>query len=110
MDVNIERQDDVAVVQPHGRLDSNSSPSFEEQLLGIIEAESAVVLDMAGLNYVSSAGLRVLLVAAKKCKAAGCKFAVFGLTPQVRLVFDISGFLALFAVHPSREEALTACL
>lgn len=108
MNVTTNQLGNATIVAGSGRLDSNSSAAFEERLLKVINETAAVVLDMSGFHYVSSAGLRVLLMAAKKSKAAGHKLALCGLTPEVRMVFDISGFLALFSIYPTREEAVVA--
>lgn len=106
MEVNITRQGKVAIASANGRLDSNSATVFEERLTQVIETEPVIVLDMSGLSYVSSAGLRILLMAAKKCKANGRKLALCGLTPEVNMVFDISGFLALFTICANTAEAV----
>ncbi|MEO8329077.1 MAG: STAS domain-containing protein, partial [Candidatus Nanopelagicales bacterium] len=60
------------------------------------------------LDYISSAGLRVLLGAAKKLRASGGTLGMFGLNQSVREVFDISGFSAILSVYPSEAEALGA--
>ena len=108
MEVTTNRLGNVTIVAGSGRLDSNSSPAFEDVLLKVINEAAAVVLDMTGFHYVSSAGLRVLLMAAKKSKSAGNKLALCGLTPEVRMVFEISGFLALFLIYPTPDEAVAA--
>lgn len=108
MDVKTTRRGNAVIVSGVGRLDSNSSAAFEDCLIKVINEEPAVVLDMSGFNYVSSAGLRVLLMAAKKSKAAGHRLALCGLTPEVYTVFDISGFLALFSIFADCGEAVAA--
>ena len=108
MEVKVTRQGNTAIATAAGRLDSNSASSFEEGLMSVVDGEKAIVLDMSSINYVSSAGLRVLLVAAKKCKSTGHRLALCGLAPEVRMVFDISGFLALFSIYPSQEDAVAA--
>lgn len=108
MEVTTIQSGNATVFAGNGRLDSNSSAAFEDALLKVINEATAVVLDMSGFHYVSSAGLRVLLMAAKKSKAAGNKLVLCGLTPEVKLVFDISGFLALFSIYPTRDDALAA--
>ena len=65
-----------------------------------------VVLDMQRVDYVSSAGLRVLLKAAKIARQEGHRLALAGLTPQVQEVFDISGFTAIFTIYESRQRAI----
>ena len=67
-----------------------------------------MVVDCAGMEYISSAGLRVLLVAAKQARAANGQLALATLRDNPREVFDISGFSAIFAIHPSLEQALAA--
>ncbi len=108
MEIRTERVQDVTILHAIGRLDSISAPTLEVGLIKVVANEKAVVLDMADMNFVSSAGLRVLLVAAKKCKASGHRLALCGLAPEVRLVFDISGFMALFSIYPGRTEAVAA--
>jgi anti-anti-sigma factor len=99
----------VSVLDAAGRIDSTTAKPLEEKLLALIkEAPSALVVDFAKVDYISSAGLRVLLVAAKQSKAAQCRFAICSLKSQVREVFDISGFGSIIAIHPDRAAALAA--
>lgn len=89
-----------------GRLDGLSSPGVEQKIDALLAAGArALVLDLARLDYVSSAGLRVFLVAAKKSKAAGGKIAFAALTPVVREVFELSGFLNVLDVKATVAEA-----
>lgn len=82
-------------------------PSVEQALVGVIDqGEKRLVLDCAGLDFISSAGLRSLLLAVKKMKAAGGGISLAALQPNVKEVFDISGFSALFTIHGSRADAL----
>lgn len=106
----LEAQDGpVAVLRPVGRLDSNSCRALEDRLMPMVEVGgAAIVLDFAELDYISSAGLRVLLMAAKRARATDVRIALSALQQQVRTVFDISGFTALFEIHPSSREAVAA--
>jgi anti-anti-sigma factor len=72
----------------------------------IDQGEKRLVIDCAGLDFISSAGLRSLLLAVKKMKAAGGAIALAALQPNVKEVFDISGFSALFTIHGSKADAL----
>jgi anti-anti-sigma factor len=65
-----------------------------------------VIIDCAGLDYVSSAGLRVFLLAARASQRTGLAFAICGLKPAVREVFDVSGFSRVIAVFVDRVNAL----
>ena len=105
IDRQIEGRAVVAAVR--GRVDTVSAPVFEKGL-GEITAgeEKLLVLDLAGLEYISSAGLRVILGAAKILKARGGEIRLAGTTGSVRKVFQISGFFSLFKNFDSKEEAL----
>jgi anti-anti-sigma factor len=109
MDVTETRHGRTVLLEAHGRLDSNTAKAFEEKVLGSIEAEKpSMVIDLSGLDYVSSAGLRVLLMAAKRIKTAHGALALSGLKPHVQEVFDVSGFSSIFTIRPDRDAALAA--
>lgn len=97
----------VLVVALAGQLDTRASPQLEKALdeaLGAGRAE--ILVDCARLDFVTSAGLRVLLMTGKRLSSAGGRLALSSLNPSVREVFDISGFASLFPIHPTREGAL----
>jgi anti-anti-sigma factor len=97
----------VTVAAFEGRLDTATAATAEAKLLALL-AQGAVVADLTEVRYVSSAGLRVLLKAAKQAKTAGQTFSVCGLQPSVREVFEISGFDKIIPAYASRAEALAA--
>jgi len=91
-----------------GRLDSNTSGEFEKSLQALFQsAECRALLDFSALNYISSAGLRVVLMTAKRAKQGRGQLILHGLQPHVREVFEISGFLKILDVTDNREAALT---
>jgi len=95
------------LVAPAGRLDADTSGEFEKEVMEKLGASPrGMVMDFSGLGYVSSAGLRVVLLAAKKAKAAGGAFVLCGLSPSIKEVFKISGFLSILTVDPDRQAAL----
>ena len=108
MDIAEHTEADKLVIALGGRLDSNTSPELEALICPRMEATSAVIVDMSRLEYVSSAGLRVLLKAAKIARSSQHRLALAGLTPQVQEVFDISGFNAIFSIYESRQSAIEA--
>lgn len=98
---------DIAILRPSGRLDSATSPAFEASVLERLQDGSTrMVLDLSDVDYISSAGLRVILVAGKKLRAAQGQLVLCGLREEVRGVFEMSGFLDLFAVTDNAQEAL----
>lgn len=106
MDVAETRRGNSVVLTPVGRIDSNNAAEFGSRLSAVIErGDSSLLVDMAGVDYISSAGLAALLAAAKKAKAKQGKIGLCALNDRVRLVFEMSGFLALFPVWPSVDAA-----
>jgi anti-anti-sigma factor len=99
--------EDICEVRLTGRLDSATGPTFEKDLLGRIDGGGRrLLLDFTELQYISSAGLRIVLLAAKKMKSAGGRLALCSLNPQIAEVFAISGFTNILDIHPSRDAAL----
>ncbi len=107
MDITTRIIDTTAVLTVAGRMDAVSAPRFEATCLDLLDQGHGVqIADLGSLEYISSAGLRSILSAAKKLKAAGGGLAFCGLTGMVDEVFRVSGFLKMFKVHPSLGEAL----
>jgi anti-anti-sigma factor len=102
----------VALVKVEGRLDHISSPAFESELLpqteGCTGEEKKLVLDCSGLAYLSSAGLRVLMIAAKRCRKQSGTMVLAALQPTIQEIFRISRFDTVFEVFPSVRAALEA--
>ncbi|MFY3383340.1 STAS domain-containing protein [Paracidovorax sp. MALMAid1276] len=107
MNLEQEHRGDILILRPSGRLDSSSSPELERVITDQLDAGvQRLVLDLSRLDYISSAGLRVVLLTGKKMRASKGKLALSGLQTMVREVFDMSGFLSLFAVTDSLEEGV----
>ena len=109
MDVATERQNDVLSVLVSGRIDGSNAAAFEETIRTVIEdGDRAVIMDLEKLSYISSAGLRVLLMIAKNLSARDAKLVLCAMSDQIREVMEISGFDKIIPVHPSRAEALAS--
>jgi anti-anti-sigma factor len=108
MEIVDEREGGVAVVAPSGRVDSVSSAELEAALLRHLEAdEKQLVVDLGAVEYISSAGLRVLLMLAKKLQGGGGRLVLCAMPDSVRLVFELAGFLSIFEIEDSRAVALS---
>jgi len=109
MDIEESKVGGVFVLELAGRLDSASARGFEERVMEAVgKGETALLIDLGNLSYISSAGLRVLLVGAKRLQQTGGKIALCSMSASIREVFQISGFLSIFAVHEDRAAALAA--
>lgn len=107
MDISFAEKDDWTIVTVEGRMDTVSAPDFESKLRErIAEGAKRLVVDLSGLEYISSAGLRCILVAGKSAKATGGQLCCCGLQGVVKKVFDVSGFTTLFPVYDSLEDIL----
>ena len=99
----------VLVLKPVGRLDSNTINAAETDMFSYLEkGETRVVLDLSQLDYISSSGLRLVLMMGKRLSLKGGKLALCGLKPQIREVFEISGFISIVTVVGTRAEAEAA--
>lgn len=107
MEITTRTQGDVSIVAIAGKLDSVTSSQAQQAFDGIVGGGARrIAVDFSRLDYISSAGLRVLLGTAKKLGASGGALRTFGLNETVREVFDISGFSAVLRVFPSEADAL----
>ena len=110
MQLQATRYADVVVLQPPGRIDHQNAPDFSQALAPHLPACTAsgdrLLFDLSGLDYISSAGLRVFMLAAKQCGPAGGKIAIAAPQPVVREILEISRFNMLFPLHATLAEGL----
>ncbi len=101
---------DVTILEAQGRLDSATAFDVDQSLSALIDGGGLrVVLDLSGLEYVSSAGLRVFLSAAKRMKQAKGKLALACPSPQVKQVLDMAGFSTVLPISTTIAEAVATC-
>src|SRR6185295_17391375 len=107
MEISESKRNGVVVIRLKGRLDASNAGEFEQKLLALIAAgHTRLVIDCEPLEYISSAGLGVLLAAAKRLRSSNGQVALAALKEQIQEVFDIAGFSAIFEVHRSLDEAV----
>ncbi len=107
MQISVKTTNEVKVLVFDGRLDTQTSPDAQQQLTRLIEeGENRFLVNFEKLDYISSAGLRVLLAAAKQLKGTDGELRICSLNEVVREVFDISGFATIFKVFGSESDAL----
>lgn len=107
MELTEEGAADITIVAVAGRLDTQTAGRFStrmDELLGAGQAQ--LLIEASGLNYISSAGFRALLLAAKGAADKGGRLAVCSMTPPMRRVVELAGLEAVFETYPSREDAL----
>jgi stage II sporulation protein AA (anti-sigma F factor antagonist) len=109
LDVTTSQIANITIVRPAGRIDSATAKLFEENLLTTIQSRPVkLIIDLSAVDYVSSAGLRVFLVAAKTAKEYGRALAVCSVEPDVRELFDVTGFSSLLGLYATLDDACRA--
>ena len=109
MEIIQEKVNDVAIVEIKGRLDVTTASDLEQVFTKLLsENQNKVLVECRELEYISSAGLRVLLNAAKQYNKVSGQIMLAGLSQNVKQVFEISGFTSIFPIYATRAEALKA--
>jgi len=109
IEIKEEKINNQVVIHLGGRIDSTSAIEFEEKLIEIIDTKCyTIVIDFINVQFISSAGLRVLLLAAKKVKPYNGQILLSSLSADVREVFDISGFSSIFGIHEDISSAISS--
>jgi anti-anti-sigma factor len=107
MNIQVEQQGGITIIPLEGRLDGNNAGAAEAVFLTqLAEGKGQFIFDFSNLQYISSAGLRVVLVAAKKLRASKGRMICASLAEQVYDVFEMSGFTSILEIAATREEAL----
>ena len=109
MEICCQSKSSVTVVSPTGRVDTETSPELENRILALIQrGDAQIVLDLAGVDYMSSRGLRALLLVSRKCGQSEARFALAGLNDFTSELLTITGFLPHFEVFGKIDDAITA--
>lgn len=109
MEIRQSEVQSTVILSLVGRLDGLTSPDFDMQIKQLIaQNKHVLILDFAQLDYISSAGLRVLLMLQKQLKILGGKSMLVNLKPDITHLFNISGFSGIFNFSSSIEDALAS--
>jgi anti-sigma B factor antagonist len=108
MEIIESKQNEINIFTLHGRLDSNTSPELEKKLVGAMESGARnMVLDFENLDYISSAGLRIILKTTKDLKRAEGALILCAMQDYVKEVFEIAGFDSFLPIVPTVDDALS---
>jgi anti-anti-sigma factor len=99
MDINVIEENGNRVVNVNGRLDTVSAPELEKAVNPLIEVGKVLIFNCESMEYISSAGLRVVLSTHKQCTSVGGRLVVRNLTAEVRSVFNMTGFSRLLNIE-----------
>ena len=109
MAIQAEREGDTLVAKAEGRIDGTNAREFQDDLDSVIEeGDRTVILNFEDLLYISSAGIRVVLMTAKTLQRREARFALCALSEPVREIFEVSGFDKIIPIHASQADAISA--
>lgn len=103
MEVTHHTVEDVIVVTLSGEIDGKTAPAVQQQIVPLIPEDGKIMLDMSAVGYMSSAGLRMLLLLYRHAQGQDSKIALVGLDETIRDTMDATGFLDFFVVADSIE-------
>ncbi|GII66726.1 anti-sigma factor antagonist [Sphaerisporangium siamense] len=108
MQLRTELRDDVTIIALEGSLDSRTAPQVQQEIEALFPDHGLVLLDLSGTSYMSSAGLRVLLLVYRRAQAGTARLALTGVPDEVREIMAATGFLDFFTVAGSVEDGVKA--
>jgi anti-anti-sigma factor len=108
MEIKTSKQKAAMVIEISGSLDGNTVNEAQEKIMPLIAENKSVVLDLASCKYVSSAGLRLLLMAAKQLSGQGGTLVLSGMCDEIKDVMEMTGFSNFFKTFDSIETAVAA--
>jgi anti-anti-sigma factor len=108
MEVTEHRLGNAIALHIAGRVDGSVSKHLEQKVVEVLANDGAIIVDLAEMNYVSSAGLRSFITLAKRARARNQTVALCGMRDEVAEIFEISGLMELFSIHGSVEAAAAA--
>lgn len=107
MEILESRQNDICIFSIHGRLDSNTSAELDKRiLLSLDNGAKHIIMECKQMDYITSAGLRIVVKTAKKMKSGSGQFILCAMADYVREIFEIAGFDRFLPIVPTLDDAL----
>ena len=107
MNVVIKKTDKAQLVEVSGTIDGKTSPEIQTKLLGLVKEGGNIVLDMSKVEFMASAGLRILLAVRRQLPAGG-SFILTGLSEHIQETMSVTGFIDFFTCFDTTEQALAS--
>lgn len=107
MTVTIKNVEEILLVEVSGKIDGQSAPELERQVVPAVSAAGKVILDVSQVSYMSSAGFRTLLLLYRSVQSRRGRLALVGLADEVRETMEMTGFLKFFVLAGSTGEGVT---
>jgi anti-sigma B factor antagonist len=108
MDISVESVEEVVLVRIVGDVDGSTAPQAQNQIMPLVQPGSRILLDMSGVPYMSSAGLRMLLSTYRQVANQNGRIALIGLAEELKDTMEVTGFLKFFTSCETGDEGLKA--
>jgi anti-sigma B factor antagonist len=108
MELNTQTIDNITIVTITGELDAATSPVAQQQILPLATAGSRILLDLSGVPYMSSAGLRMLLSTYRQLSSSGGRIVLVGVAEEIQDTMSVTGFINFFTIYSTAEEGIAA--
>jgi len=108
MEIGIRKEQGITIVTLSGELQRQTAPGIQEKILPLIAPDCKILLDLSNVSYISSAGLRLLLLFYRQIEAQHGHVVLTGLQEMVKDTMSITGFLEFFTDYNTIEEGITA--
>jgi anti-anti-sigma factor len=106
MNVDVSSIEEIAVIAVTGRVDSGNADDFEKCVVEVLDNGSkSVIIDLSATDYISSAGIRVILICAMRLQKTSGKLALSGLNEYIKNVFKIAGLDVILTIAATRDDA-----
>jgi anti-sigma B factor antagonist len=106
MDIQIRTIDGITITELRGELDTNTSREVQSRILAVVEPRGRMILDLTGVSYMSSAGLRMLLSLYRHTANRDAVLVLVGVAEEIRDTMEITGFWGFFTACESMDHAL----
>jgi anti-sigma B factor antagonist len=108
MEINVKSSGQVTLVEMAGDIDSNTAPQAQERILPLVQPAAKILLEMSGVDYMSSAGLRMLLSMYRQVSRQNGSIVLVGLAEEIKDTMSVTGFLNFFTIRDTVDEGLKA--
>lgn len=108
MNIETRQQDGIVVIVVCGEIDGRTAPGAQDQILPVVAAHKTIVMDMGRVTFMSSAGLRMMLLLYRHATAGNGKVALVGLSEQIKDTMSATGFLDFFVTSGNVEDAVVS--
>ncbi|MFB3787214.1 MAG: anti-sigma factor antagonist [bacterium] len=108
MQITIHAVDDVTVVAITGEIDGKTAPEAQQKILPLAAEKNQILLDLSGVDYISSAGLRLLLMIYRQVNSLGKRLGLAGVPELIRDVMSHTGFLRFFSLYDTVADGVAA--